>query len=116
MDRFDRGFRWFMSALAVSMCSLLLFRMNTGKDILLIVTVCIVLVRYTWVEIPKKAAERNLLASICGNEGPWSDSRGVYFCVLEPGHPGDHKHFHSSGGVVGWPQVDAIGRPNEASR
>jgi len=104
MDRFDRGFRWFMSALAVSMCSLLLFRMNTGKDILLIVTVCIVLVRYTWVEIPKKAAERNLLASICGNQN------GEFFCVLEPGHPGDHKHFHSSGGIAGWPQVDAIGR------
>lgn len=29
-----------------------------------------------------------------------------WVCVLEHGHPGDHKHFHSSGGCVGWPQKE----------
>jgi hypothetical protein len=97
MDRFDRVFCWFMSLLAISMCGLLLFRMHTVKDILLIVSVCIVMVRYTWVEIPKKSRERNLLASICGNQN------GEFFCVLERGHPGNqHKWFHSNGSSVGW--------------
>ncbi|TMI88343.1 MAG: hypothetical protein E6H00_12990 [Bacillati bacterium ANGP1] len=55
-------------------------------------------------EIAAQLAEANkrgnVLASICGDgSGP----RGRV-CALEPGHPGDHRSYHSSGGCIGWPQ------------
>jgi len=53
-------------------------------------------------EIAAQLAEANtranILASICGDS---SGPHGV-FCTLEPKHRGEHKHFHSSGGAIGW--------------
>src|SRR2546429_9340766 len=100
MDRFDRGFRWFMVGLCFVAGILGVFRFHSPTDILKIVPVIALLTWHFWTSIPTEARKRHLLASLCGdNTGP--ENR---FCTLEPGHPGDHKSFHSSGGLIGWRQ------------
>src|SRR5438552_2665306 len=98
MDRFDRVFCWIMSAIAIGGGMLLLTRFHSRKDVALIVLASIVLARWPWITVPQETRKNKIIASICGdNSGPEHA-----FCVLEPGHPGDHVSFHSSGGKIGW--------------
>ncbi len=41
-----------------------------------------------------------LQTDICGDRG----GPEKHVCGLEREHPGDHKQYHSSGGVIGWPR------------
>jgi hypothetical protein len=48
-------------------------------------------------EIAAQLAEMNEQRRVfCGHR------KDRWLCALEPGHPGDHQNYHSSGGVVGW--------------
>jgi len=100
MDRFDRIFAWMLSVFVVAAATILVVRFHTWKDLITIGCVCVALVAYIWLDIAKQSRRLRLCSSICGdNSGP-----ADYFCTLEPNHPGDHKHFHSSGGCIGWPR------------
>lgn len=100
MDRFSKVFCYFLSSLALFSGIMLLTRFHTFRHVLMIVSVTIVMARYPWTTIPADWRRFKIVHSICGDgSGP----EGL-FCVLEPGHPGDHKNFHSSGGCVGWPR------------
>jgi len=100
MDRFDRVACYLLSSGAVGGGMLLLSRFHSWKDAAMIFCVTALLARYPWISIPQETRRIKIAASICGdNSGPED-----CFCVLEPGHPRDHKHFHSSGGMIGWPR------------
>ena len=101
MSRADRIFCWFLSVLAAGMCLLLLIRVaHTWQDRLMVAAVGFALTRYPWISIPQDSRRIRIEAAICGDE---SGPDGVV-CTLEPGHRGDHKSFHSSGGCIGWPR------------
>jgi hypothetical protein len=100
LDVFDRVFCLSMSSLAVAGGAALLTSYHTWKDIGGIVPVMFVMAWYPWVTIPRQLRDQRLRNSICGdNSGPTGG-----FCVLEPGHPGDHKQVYSWGGSFSWPR------------
>jgi hypothetical protein len=96
MDRFDRVYRWFMVGVLGLMGSVALFVAAHWWERVMVACVVYALGADIWNRIPREALERRVRAGICG------DSDGPDFCTLEPGHPGDHKQFHSGGGFIGW--------------
>jgi len=112
MDRFDRCVAWFITAVALGGGALLISRgwhHASWAEIVLTACVAMLLARWPWITIPKQSRDAKILASICGDcayrvtDGGRLSAEPI-FCVLEPGHPGDHKNFHSSGGMIGWPR------------
>lgn len=101
MDLFDRVVCVIVSAVGLFGCLAFVFfgPRPSWPELILIVAVSIALGFSPWTMIPKQSREARILRSICADTyGP----RGL-FCVLEPGHRGDHKHFLSNGGMIGWP-------------
>lgn len=100
MDTFDRVYCTGMSAFAfVSCTALALFVAHGWMKRLAVFAVGIALGKWPWYQIPQESLRLRMLGSICGD----NSGHSKFFCVLEPEHLGDHKHFHSSGGCIGWP-------------
>ena len=100
MDTFDRIVCLGLCAFTAIACAALAVFVAHGWSRIGMVCVGIALMRMVWFQIPTESLRSKILTSICGDDsGPEK-----CFCVLEPDHPGDHKRFHSSGGMIGWPQ------------
>lgn len=98
MDTFDRVVCVGLSAFAFLSCTALAVSAAHGwMQRAEIVCVGIALGLWPWTTIPRDSRNLRLINSICGDEGP----RGI-FCSLEREHRGDHKHFYSNGGAIGW--------------
>ena len=98
MDTFDRVFASMLSTVVVCAAVILLKDYHHVGDVILILAGQFALIAFIWKNIAIQSRELKILQSVCG------DRNGRFVCTLEPQHPGDHKHFHSSGGVAGWPR------------
>lgn len=102
MDTFDRAFRWVMVSFvaAVGVWGVVALRQNVTETFF-VCGAAALLVWHSWTSIPKQAREAKLLRSVCGDEHPGGP---LYWCNLEPEHPGDHKRVYSNGTAVSWPR------------
>ncbi len=69
-------------------------------SMLLVISIVVRVVRIVSSVRDLRKWKRSLCLDNCGPRG--------LFCVLEPGHRGDHKHFRSNGGMIGWPNKAGV--------
>jgi hypothetical protein len=102
IDPFDRVVCIALSSLGFFGCmTIAVFVAHNWQGRALAIGAALTLAVWPWQQIPADSHRMRLASSVCGdNSGPRS-----MFCVLEPGHFGDHKHFSSNGGAIGWPNA-----------